>query len=331
MNRRSFLIQTGLFSIGIALGLPNQSQASSMAKETRAILGTFVNITVFDPATSKAENAIGTAFERCAELDKELSRFDPSSPVFALNQGQSLSDAPEDLIKVLQSAMSTNHATNGSFDVTVQPLVDYLSAHKNPHGKMDLNMKEFEELSKLIDMSALNVKGNKISLDKQGMGITLDGIAKGYIVDKMSEILKSQNVCGFVVDAGGDVRVGGSSEGGRPWRVAIQDPWNRNGYITTLNMREGAVATSGGYEQQYDSKGEFSHIVNPRSGISPKTIKSVSVCTDTAMQADALATAFYVMNPVDVIEMADSIDRCACLLVLKNGRRVKSSKWGKLG
>ena len=159
------------------------------------------------------------------------------------------------------------------------------------------------------------------------MGITLDGIAKGYIVDKASKILAGHRINNHLINAGGDIRAIGKRSDKKPWVVAIQDPQKKGHYPDTIYLTDGAIATSGNYEIYFDREKIFHHIVDPKTGFSPELNNSVSVTAKTAMDADALSTAVFVMNPVLGTRFINSLPMCESFVIEKGNKRFKSAGW----
>jgi thiamine biosynthesis lipoprotein len=159
------------------------------------------------------------------------------------------------------------------------------------------------------------------------MGVTLDGIAKGYIVDRMATVLGEQGLESFLVNAGGDIRAVGLREDGQPWRVGVQDPGKGGDLPDIIGLTGGAVATSGSYEIYYDRERTYHHIVSSRTGASPRSSQSVSVVAPTTLVADALATSVFVVEPETGISFIESFSQCACLIVDQKGRQLRSKGW----
>jgi thiamine biosynthesis lipoprotein len=159
------------------------------------------------------------------------------------------------------------------------------------------------------------------------MGITLDGIAKGYIVDRAAEVLSKNGIKNYLVNAGGDIRTAGVRSDKKAWTIAIQDPKKKRQYPDIVHLGNGAIATSGNYEVYFDREKMFHHIVDPRTGRSPRLTTSVSVRARTAMDADALSTSVFVMTPDGGTRFIDSLSSCECLVIDKKGRMFRSSGW----
>ena len=127
-----------------------------------------------------------------------------------------------------------------------------------------------------------------------GTAVTLNGIAQGYITDKVVDLLRAEGIDHSLVDMG-ETRVLGRHPEGRPWDVAIADPDEPTGIATTLPLVDRAVATSGAYGFRFNSRGRFNHLFNPVTGACAYLYRSVTTVADTATAADAMSTAFSLM------------------------------------
>ncbi len=159
------------------------------------------------------------------------------------------------------------------------------------------------------------------------MGITLDGVAPGFIADRAAQVLAENGIVNHLVNAGGEIRVGGSVAKGKAWTVAIQDPAKKKEYPDVISLREGAVATSGNYEIFYDREKVFHHIVNSKTGHSPHLSTSVTVMAPTAMDADILSTAVFVMEPEVGMRYINSRPGYECFVIDRQGQTMHSNGW----
>ncbi|MDY6974370.1 MAG: FAD:protein FMN transferase [Thermodesulfobacteriota bacterium] len=335
MNRRYFLKLSGVAGLGLASAgvLPAAAETvkfnrkSYKVSKTRLAMGTFVSMTLIHSSRDKAEEAMGQAFEEIDRLTRLVNRFDQTTAVARLNQEGFLEDAPPEVAQVVARAQDYFHLSNGAFDVSVKPIVDlfresFADGKNTPPSEIEL-----KKALALVGADRIELKGPMIRFKDPGMGITLDGIAKGYIVDGASGVLVGQQINNYLINAGGDIRAMGVKRDKKPWTVAIQDPWKKRQYPDIVHMTDGAIATSGNYEVYFDREKMFHHIVHPRTGISPGLSASVSVLAKTAMAADALSTSVFVMNPVDGIRFINSIPDCEALVVASGGEELRSAKW----
>jgi thiamine biosynthesis lipoprotein len=328
-DRRVFLKSLAILAGSATLApfirvLPAMASSSLIqTSEQRILMGTFVNMTVLAPSRTLGQEAIGRAFEEVRRQIGIFDRFDSVTALSTLNQNGRLNGAPQELLDVVDFSATLSRNSAGRFDITIAPVVNLL---QRTHGKPD--SKELREVLNLVNASELRQNGNDLHFTSPGMAATLDGVAKGFIADRAAEVLMSHGVENFLVDAGGDIRAQGSPEGlERPWRVAIEDPEKGGDYPSIINLRSGAVATSGGYEVFFDPKMKSHHLVSPSNGSSPQYIRSVSVQAPTVMQADGLATALSLMSPREALRLTSSMPGHSCLLVTSTGARLTSSEW----
>jgi thiamine biosynthesis lipoprotein len=293
----------------------------------RLAMGTFVSMTLIHPSRDKAEEAMGEAFQEIERLSRSLSRFDEAAAVAQLNREGFLNDLPPEVTQVVATAMSYHRLTQQRFDITVKPVVDLFKERFADDNPTLPGENELEKTLELVGSDKIILKGRSIGFKKPGMGITLDGIAKGYIVDRASRILAGRQIRNHLINAGGDIRAMGSRSDKKAWTVAIQDPEKKQHYPDVIQLSDAAVATSGNYEVYFDREKMFHHIVDPRTGVSPELSTSVSVIAQTAMDADALSTSVFVMNPNQASHFVGSISGCECFVIGKGGKIFRSPGW----
>lgn len=335
MNRRNFLKISGMLGMGLgaAAVLPLTAEAVKFNPElhkvtkTRLAMGTFVSMTLLHGSKDQAQQAMGEAFEEIDRLTREMSRFDSATAIAHLNSQGTVKDVSPEVLAVITRALDYHKISNGAFDISVQPVVDlfknsFATGKGGPPSRARL-----EDALKLVNAADISVSGRDIHFRKDGMGITLDGIAKGYIVDRASEILASHNISNHLINAGGDIRTMGHKKNGKPWTIAIQDPQKKKAYPDIIQMTSGAIATSGNYEVYFDREKMFHHIIDPVTGFSPDTDSSVSVLARTTTEADALSTSVFVMSPEKGIRFINSLPQTECLIVDRNAKKMASAGW----
>jgi thiamine biosynthesis lipoprotein len=335
MDRRSFLKLSGLLGLGMASAavIPAGAEAVSFSKrmvkvsKTRLAMGSFVSMTLLHPSKDQAEEAMEAAFSEIDRLSGLLSRYDQASAVYDLNTHGHLSGLPPEVDQVVTGSLYYHRLTGGYFDITVKPVVDLFQQKMGGEKKVQPTDAEINDLLRLVDARNIELRDKSVSFKAEGMGITLDGIAVGFIVDRVSELLLSRGIKNHLINASGDIRTRGAKEDGSPWTVAIQDPWKRKTYPDVVHMGDGAISTSGNYEIYYDREKMFHHIVNPKTGFSPDGVTSGTITANTTMEADALATALCVMSPSQGTEFVNGLSTCASLVIGKDGTLWKSRGW----
>jgi thiamine biosynthesis lipoprotein len=294
---------------------------------TRPAMGTLVTVTTIGPSEDQAGEAVGRAFEEMDRLVGLLSRHERSSPLAHLNRTGRVDGPPPELACVVEQALEYHRLTGGIFDVTVAPLVFLYESRANADSPSLPSDAEVREVLELVGAGFVTASQRRVSCAREGMALTLDGIAKGYIVDRIAHTLERQGVERYLVDAGGDIRSRGSKEGGAAWTVAVKDPAQPAGFSDTIPLTTGAVATSGGYERAYDAARLHHHVFDAHSGRSPERTVSASVVAPTAMAADALATTLLLMDPRQAVPFVDGLRGCACLIIDREGTAVRSHGW----
>jgi len=335
MNRRDFLKLSGFLGVGFSSLTVVPAWAESVlfnrslykVSRTRLSMGTYITITVMDPSRDRAEEAVGKAYEEIERLTRMMNRFDEAAAVAHLNKEGVLKDVPPELGGVIVKAKEIHQLTGGYFDITVKPVVDIFKACAEKGEFREPPEGDLKKALALVGSDMIDVKGGTVAFRRPGMGITLDGIAKGYIVDRASEVISAHGVANHLINAGGDIRAEGMKNGKEPWTIAIQDPEKKDNYPDTIKMSGGSIATSGNYEVYFDKEKLFHHIVNPATGHSPVKASSVSVTALTVMEADALATGVFVMGPEEGRNFLNKLPAYDGLIVARDGSVFKTGGW----
>ncbi len=293
----------------------------------RPAMNTHVAVTLLGPSAERLEEAVGRAFEEMDRLVRLLSRFDRASPVWQLNAAGRLDGPPPEVPEVVAAALAFHGTSGGAFDISVLPLLELFGERLGGETPSVPSDAEVRETLERVGARHVAASRRRIAFGREGMAITLDGIAKGYIVDAIARVLDRCGVRRYLIDAGGDIRARGTKEGGAPWAVAVRDPGGGEEYPDVVAMRDGAVATSGSYEVFFDRARTFHHIVDARTGSSPTHSVSASVLAPAATAADALATAVLVMEPRAGVAFVERLRGCACLIIDRDGRQLRSRGW----
>jgi thiamine biosynthesis lipoprotein len=336
IDRRAFLKGCTALGVGAIAGGALQSVfkvvpiggARLQVEQTLIRMGTYVTITAIDDSRARAEDAIEHAVQEMDRLVAILSRHDPSTPLSHLNARGTLLDAPPELVEVARRSLWVSRVSGGAFDVTVKPVLDLFPEDGPAVAAMPSDAAVHAALAH-VGSSGLEVGERHIRLREPGMGVTLDGIAKGYVVDRMSAVLASRGVESYLVNAGGDMRARGRRSDGRRWRIAVEDPQKKGHYPAVIELGTAAVATSGSYEIYFDRQKIHHHIIDPTDGASPLQSVSVSVISTSATEADALATAVFVMKPPRGVGLIDSLAGNECLVISRKGESHRSRGWDR--
>jgi FAD:protein FMN transferase len=315
-GRRDFLriIAAGSVAGLTALKLGwDRTPQPEVVTETRLLMGTIINLTVVTTDADAGRQAIAACLGQMANLEAVLSRHQPESQLSRLNREGQLQDASPILTHVLGEAAQFSAMTGGAFDVSVKPLVDlYQEVNGLP------TKDAIQNVLPRVGYQQIVVDENNVSFSQPNMAITLDGIAKGYIVDQGLAVLQNHGFGDILVEAGGDLSTSGAKSA-RPWQIGIQSP-RENGtrYMHTFSVANQAVATSGDYMQPYTDDLTAHHIIDPRTGYSVPELASATVVAASGIQADALATALMVMGAEQGRALVETTPDCEAYLVAKD-------------
>jgi thiamine biosynthesis lipoprotein len=266
-------------------------------------MGTLTRIEIRDPDRARATRILSAAVQEIARLENLFTLYQGDSVLVRLNRNGLLSDPPFDLVRLLAEARNFSELTAGAFDVTVQPIWQAYAAHffapgADPAGPpADV----IRRAADLVDYRALEIEPGTIRLTRPGMALSLNGIAPGYVTDRIVELLKNEGLEHALVDLG-EIRVIGVRADREPWRARIRNPFEGERLAMAVPLADQALATSGAYGFRFDRNGWFHHIFDPRSGGCPHAHASVSVLAPTATAADALATACHLI-PLDMLAL----------------------------
>ena len=320
-SRREVLRITAVAGIGLALAGGAVTELVRRARlhrvsVTRTQLGTAVTVTVVHPDVEEAHVMVNGALAEIERLEGVFSRYRVETPVARLNREGRVADAPGELLEVVSRALDYSRITGGAFDVTVAPVLN-LYVSRFAVTDVPPTDAEVSAAMALVGWQGLRVDDRTIVLERPGMAITLDAIAKGYIVDRAVATLTATGADRVIVEAGGDMAT--RATGDDPWQVAIQDPHDPRGSLGVVQLHGESLASSGDYVQYFTPDRRLNHTIDPRTGLSPRHSSGSSVRAPTAMDADALSTSVFVLGSRDGIALLDRLDGIEGMLVSKTG------------
>lgn len=285
LNRRRFITisaaAAGLVGAGGLPTLAGTNETVPLYRWQGRVMGAEATLLLAHEDEAKAEALVREALAEINRLEDVFSIYRQDSALSRLNKAGEIGNAPLDLVRLVAESRQFNTQTNGAFDITVQPL-----------WQAAVDGRDMTEALKLVGMDGLRLDGTRIVFDKPGMGITMNGIAQGYITDRVADLLRRRGLDNVLVNLG-EQRALGQHPSGRDWQAGIADPANPGRYLKKLALSDTALATSGGYGT---TLGEKNHLFDPRTGASAKRYASVSVESNRATVADALSTAFCHMS-----------------------------------
>ncbi len=301
-RRRAIVIAGAAAGIALGPGLLRASSGPDLYRWRGTALGADATILLHNTNRSVADRLIRRCVAEIERLERIFSLYRRDSSVVLLNREGVLDNPPLDLVRLLSESRGFWSLTGGAFDPTVQPLWDLYARHfarpdADPAGP---NPREIAAARSRIGFDRVDFDAGRVSLTKPGAAVTFNGIAQGYITDRVADLLRGQGVDRVLLELG-EVRALGQHPDGRRWQVGLADPGDPQRTTRTIEIENGAVATSGGYGTRFDADGRHHHLFDPTTGLSANRYRSVSVQAPLATTADALSTGLSAM-PLDDAE-----------------------------
>ncbi|MCK4938004.1 MAG: FAD:protein FMN transferase [Methanosarcinales archaeon] len=326
-ERRKIVYILVLISLAIAffnfyILLSNDTNSTAIITESRQMMGTIVTIEIID-TNNDAQDAINNAFYEIYRIEGLMSTYDPGSEISILNTKGKLDNASEDFIYIIKHSLYYGDISKGAFDITIKPILN-LWKSKISAGEFPTEQ-EINETLLLVNYSNISINDDTVSFKTDGMSITVDGIAKGYAVDQAVAVIKNSGYSSGFVNAGGDGMYFGTKPDGSKWKVGLRNPEDKSESVVIMEISDMAVATSGNYERYFNESARLSHISDPRTGISSDGLMSATVIANSAMEADTLATAVFVLGPENGLEIIENTENTECILITPEGQILTSS------
>jgi len=241
------------------------------------------------------------AFDEVDRIDRLMSHYKANSPLSRINQeaAQHPVAVPQELFDFIADAMRYQRESGGTFDITVGPLMKAWGFFRG-EGRLP-SEDELAGARRHVGGThvTLDPVSRTIAFDEAGVELDLGGIAKGYAVDRVVELLKRREVAAALISAGGSTIYGfGSPPAAAAWTVTLQDPTDSRNTALTLGLKDRALSVAGGSEKSFEAGGvRYSHIMDPRTGRPAQGVLTVAVLTATGTAGDALDNAFFVLGP----------------------------------
>lgn len=292
---------------------------SSFTKtKSQHLMDTVVNIT----ATSKSKNigaTIDSVFAYIQKMEQKLDEYSPESLLWQINHSSEVTFPMDaDLYQLMVIADSLYKITDGHFDPTIKPVFDLWGFGNTDIAALEPQQRSVPDTAELANALEL-VDWNKIRFDQNklhkpvAMKLTFGAIAKGYILDKAREYMKSLDVISGNIDC----RSSMTFFGGKLFQqVYIQHPMlKQDDFIASFKIKDGSIGTSGNYQQYFEIDNvRYHHIIDPFTGYPTPDVYSSTVIHPSAAWADGLSTALFLLAPERAIEIAKTIPNCEAVI-----------------
>lgn len=304
-------------------------------RESIQSLGTIINITLYDDPKQKYYDE---SFALVRKVHSLMSLEVPDSDLVRLNSSAG-KGSPVDIdpmtMTVLQTAVEIANNSNGRFTPMIQPLVALWDiGGENPRVP---SQEEIDAVLPLINLDYLKLypssnpstQPDRAYITREGAGVDLGGIAKGYAADLVSDYLKSQGVKRAILDFGGNILTIGEKAPDTPWTIGVQRPDKARGqYLGTLPSVDSSVVTSGVYERFFVQDGvHYHHLLDPDTGYPyDNGVEGVVIVSDVSMIADGYSTAIFGLGVEKGLELANSLDKIEAIFITADRRVIPSDK-----
>jgi thiamine biosynthesis lipoprotein len=285
-----------------------------------AIMGTRCAVELWATDRAAGNAAIEAVLADMRRIDALMSTYKADSEISRVNANAAREPVAitAELFALLQTAQHYSALSKGAFDITyasVGYLYDYRQ-HFHPDASTlaaALPAVDYRQLR-------LDAERRTVAFGRPGMRIDLGGIAKGYAVDRGIDILKARGFGHAMVNAGGDTRVSGDRFG-KPWVIGIRHPDRKDEVVLRIPLEDAAFSTSGDYERYFDEGGvRYHHIIDPKTGQSPRAVRSVTIIASNATRTDGLSKTVFILGPKDGLDFINSLPDADAIVIAADGK-----------
>ncbi|MFQ6160891.1 MULTISPECIES: FAD:protein FMN transferase [Sinorhizobium] len=296
-RRRAICIMAAAAGLPL-IGLGGRAEAAVAAVTWRGrALGAPATLILNLESRADAARLVDRVVAEVSRLERVFSLYQRDSALSELNRTGAIAAPPAELVNLLEASRDFWETTGGAFDPTVQPLWTLYAEHFSASDADPAGPSEDAKRRALsrVGFEKLKFNRDRVVFARPGMALTLNGIAQGYITDRIVGLLREAGIANSLVSMG-ETRAIGAQQDGQPWRVGLTTREDAGTPDSVLNLVDRAVATSSPDGFQFDASGRFGHILDPLSGATPRLHRRVTVVAPTATAADAFSTAFSLLG-----------------------------------
>jgi thiamine biosynthesis lipoprotein len=309
ISRRRFIrISAAAAGLAVVPVSPPAPAGSSLVTWHGTMLGAVATMQIHHEDRNEAQRLISAACTEARRLERLFSLYLEDSALVELNRTSILLDPAVEFVDLMAISQRYAELTKGLFDPTVQPLWDLYTDHFSQTNADPVGPPPSALRAALahVGYDRLTIGRDRIVMPR-GTAVTLNGIAQGYVTDKIVDLLRSRGIVNSLVDMG-ETRAIGSRPDGQPWEVGIADADLVGRTAAILPIVDRAVSTSGTYGFRFDPQGRFNHLFDPATGGSADRYRSVTTVSGSATAADALSTAFSLMSEPQIRSVLPQVD-----------------------
>lgn len=309
----------------LEFGRPRVDGGGGWVRREAAVMGTAISVELWAVERAEGEAAAAAVIDEMHRIDRTMSPHKPDSELSRINRDAAVQAVPlsAEMAGLVAQAMRFSHLSGGAFDITyacVGALYDYRAGVRPGDA-------ELAEARRALGWRHLQFdpRAGTLRFGVPGMRIDLGGFAKGHAVDNAVALLRRRGIRHAMVAAGGDSRVIGM-RGGRPWTIAVRDPRRPGEVVAVLPLTDTSISTSGDYERFFERDGErCHHIVDPSTGRSPSSVRSVTILGPDGLTCEALSKSVFVLGVERGLALVESLGDVDAVVVDAEGRLHRSS------
>ena len=300
-------------------------QSTPLVHEKKYVMGTVFDILVYDASPAHARDAIDAAFREIVRLDGVMSNYKSDSDLSRLNRCAhfQVCTIDPDLYRVIEESLRYSKLSEGKFDTSVGPLVDFWKAVMR--GERGYSSAEEQKLRSCVGYDNIELRPpNQIEFHSACLRIDLGAIGKGYAVDRAAEILRTSHISNALINAGGSTLFAmGAPPDQLSWMVQLRDPSGRIGPQVALS--DSSVSTSEQTPPSLLGNNKGGHIIDPDTGTPVASTAAISAVAKTATASDALSTTLFLLGPERGKHLIDSIPGTAAIWISPGGEAETAS------
>ncbi len=311
-----------LFSF-VLLSHCSQTDNITSFERTMVMMDTFIQVNIYDQDKSEdiLEKVMQKAFDKISAIDKITNIYSDSSLISKVNReaGKTKIEIDTVLFQLINSSADISILSDGAYDITVQS-VEQLWNFMPDNYRIPGDELLADHL-KWVDPNHIELDSHSVKFASPQVRIDLGGIAKGYAIDEAMRVLQEHGIRDALVNAGGDLRAVCSELTRGKRHIWIKHPRDREKLFGSFQMDDGCAATSGDYERYFVADSvRYHHILDPKTGYPANKCMSATVMAESAMMADALATAVFVLGPQEGMALIERLPNVeGVILFERNG------------
>ena len=281
---------------------------------TDVLFDTVISVQILDNAD---EELIQGCADICRKYDVMFSRTNEESEISKINHaGGKPVEVSDDTISIIETGIYYGDLSNGAFDITIGSVTNLWDFKSEEH--IIPSVDSLKTAVSKVNYKDIIIKDNTVQLSDPDMMIDVGALAKGYIADRLKDYLLDNGIEHALINLGGNVLVVGNKPDGSDFNIGIQKPFDETGKpLTSVKLNDQTVVTTGIYQRYFTTDDVlYHHILDPHTGYPcNNTLYSVSIITDSSLDADALSTTIFLLGFEKGMELINHLDGAEALFI----------------